>query len=83
MLSSQEPGQLTLVKCAISFSFPKVFISVMFFFFFLSCPRRFWFGGFVKNSRHSKLHFVSSMFSFVGIDVGGWETFIPWLSCLL
>lgn len=54
--------------------------------FFLSCPRRFWFGGFVKNSRHSKLHFRSLCFLHVlicWIDVGGWETFIPWLSCLL
>ena len=34
--------------------------------FFLSCPRRFWFGGFVKNSRLSKLRSVSSMFSFLG-----------------
>lgn len=31
LLSSQEPGQLTLVKCAISFLFPKGFISVAFF----------------------------------------------------
>lgn len=29
-LSSQEPGQLTLVKCAISFLFPKSFIWVAF-----------------------------------------------------
>lgn len=32
MLSSQEPGQLTLVKCAISFSFPEVFIALAFFY---------------------------------------------------
>lgn len=31
MLSSQEPGQLTLVKCAISFSFPKSLFQLCFF----------------------------------------------------
>lgn len=42
------------------------------------------FGGFVKNSRHSKLLFKSLLFHpcshLFGIDVGGWGTFTPWLS---
>lgn len=42
------------------------------------------FGGFVKNSKHSKLLFKSLLFHpcshLSGIGVGGWGTFTPWLS---